>query len=105
MYFSRFSCLNFSFMQKISFDAHELFNIKLIFFVTFSISLQMIDYALKGSFDMMDASPDALDDFILCIREFRPRGFWTLIHHITDGLRNKLNEVSLSFFFFFSSFK
>ncbi|VDK83126.1 unnamed protein product [Litomosoides sigmodontis] len=53
---------------------------------------QMIDYALKGSFDMMDEAPDDLDDFILCIRAFRPRGFWTLIHHITDGLRNKLNE-------------
>ncbi|CAG9532514.1 unnamed protein product [Cercopithifilaria johnstoni] len=53
---------------------------------------QMINYALKGSFDMMDAPPDVLDDFILCIRTFRPRGFWTLIHHITDGLRNKLNE-------------
>ncbi|EJW70952.1 hypothetical protein WUBG_18141, partial [Wuchereria bancrofti] len=52
----------------------------------------MINYALKGSFDMMDASPDILDDFIICIRTFRPRGFWTLIHHITDGLRNKLNE-------------
>ncbi|MCP9257101.1 hypothetical protein DINM_000335 [Dirofilaria immitis] len=47
---------------------------------------QMINYALKGSFDLIDASPDVLDDFILCIRAFRPRGFWTLIHHITDGL-------------------
>ncbi|KAL3986389.1 hypothetical protein ACH3XW_42550 [Acanthocheilonema viteae] len=52
----------------------------------------MINYALKGSFDMMDAPPDVLDDFIRCIRAFQPRGFWTLIHHITDGLRNKLNE-------------
>uniref|UniRef100_A0A0R3RQM6 ERAP1_C domain-containing protein n=1 Tax=Elaeophora elaphi TaxID=1147741 RepID=A0A0R3RQM6_9BILA len=52
----------------------------------------MVNYALKGSFDMMDAPPDVLDDFMLCIRAFRPRGFWTLIHHITDGLRNKLNE-------------
>lgn len=55
----------------------------------------MINYALKGSFDLMDASPDVLDDFISCVRSFRPRGFWTLIHHITDGLRNKLNEVTL----------
>ncbi|KAM3716458.1 Chaperonin GroEL [Dirofilaria immitis] len=53
---------------------------------------QMINYALKGSFDLIDASPDVLDDFILCIRAFRPRGFWTLIHHITDGLRKKLND-------------
>ncbi|VDM99501.1 unnamed protein product, partial [Onchocerca ochengi] len=54
---------------------------------------QMINYALKGSFDLMNASPNILDDFISCIRTFRPRGFWTLIHHITDGLRKKLNDV------------
>uniref|UniRef100_A0A8R1XP48 Uncharacterized protein n=1 Tax=Onchocerca volvulus TaxID=6282 RepID=A0A8R1XP48_ONCVO len=53
---------------------------------------QMINYALKGSFDLMNASPNILDDFISCIRTFRPRGFWTLIHHITDGLRKKLND-------------
>ncbi|VDM41091.1 unnamed protein product [Toxocara canis] len=53
---------------------------------------EMINYALKGSFDLFDSSTKILDEFLTCIRFYRPYRFWGLIHRLTNHLGDKLNE-------------
>uniref|UniRef100_A0A915Q504 BTB domain-containing protein n=1 Tax=Setaria digitata TaxID=48799 RepID=A0A915Q504_9BILA len=50
-----------------------------------SVSLQMINYALKGSFDLMDASPDVLDDFISYVDE--------VLQYLSLSAHHRLHEL------------
>lgn len=53
----------------------------------------MVNYALKGSFGLFDSSAETLDEFLACIRLYRPHRYWGLIHRITEHLRDKLVKV------------
>uniref|UniRef100_A0A0M3HJZ7 DDE_5 domain-containing protein n=1 Tax=Ascaris lumbricoides TaxID=6252 RepID=A0A0M3HJZ7_ASCLU len=52
----------------------------------------MINYALKGTFALLDSSPETIDEFIRCLRTYRPHGFWQLIRYIAAELGRKIAQ-------------
>lgn len=53
---------------------------------------EMINYALKGTFALLDSSPETIDEFIRCLRTYRPHGFWQLIRYIAAELGRKIAQ-------------
>uniref|UniRef100_A0A914S016 Uncharacterized protein n=1 Tax=Parascaris equorum TaxID=6256 RepID=A0A914S016_PAREQ len=56
----------------------------------------MINYALKGTFALLDSPPETIDEFIRCLRTYRPHGFWQLIRYIAAELGRKIAQVNYS---------
>ncbi|VDK57905.1 unnamed protein product [Anisakis simplex] len=58
---------------------------------------EMINFALKGTFGLIEAPSAALNDYIACIRLYRPHGFWQLIRYIASKLSEHVTQFELSF--------